>query len=214
MKKSMFTGIIEEVGVIRSLDRKGHSVALFVQADKVLKDMKAGDSINTNGVCLTVTSFTSDGFSSDVMPETYNRSGFSKIRIGERVNLERALRLGDRLGGHIVSGHIDGTGAVSRRWKDENAEWMTISADPGIMKYIVEKGSVALDGVSLTVVRIDVRSFDVSLVPFTQQETILHDKRAGNLVNIECDVVGKYIERLYVKEKGTITAEFLQQMGF
>jgi riboflavin synthase len=210
----MFTGIIEEIGIIQSLARKGHSIALTIQAGKVLSGLKAGDSINTNGVCLTVTSFSADGFSTDVMPETFSRSSFSKIRVGEKVNLERALRLGDRLGGHLVSGHIDGTGTVNRKWTDENAEWITISADPGILKYIVEKGSVALDGVSLTVAHADDRSFDVSLIPFTQHETILHDRTTGNLVNIECDVVGKYIEKLTRKENGTITANFLQEMGF
>ena len=210
----MFTGIIEEVGVVNSVKKLNHALVLTIAAVKVIRDLKAGDSINTNGVCLTVTSFSSKGFTVDVMPETYVRSGLSALAAGHKVNLERALKLTDRLGGHIVSGHIDGVGKLARIWKDENAVWFTITADPSILRYMVEKGSVALDGISLTVVRADHRSFDVSVIPHTQQETTLLAKTTGNIINIECDILGKYIEKLVHGEKDKLSIGFLKEMGF
>ena len=210
----MFTGIIEEVGVVKSVKKLNHASVLTIAATKVVSDLKAGDSINTNGVCLTVTSFSSQGFTVDVMPETYTRSGLSALAAGQKVNLERALRFTDRLGGHIVSGHIDGVGKIARTWKDENAAWFTIGADPSILRYIVEKGSVALDGISLTVVRVDHRSFDVSVIPHTQKETTLLTKTTGSILNIECDILGKYVEKLVHGEKNKLSVDFLKEMGF
>lgn len=210
----MFTGIIEEIGIIKSVKKQDRSSAVTISAVKVTADMKVGDSINTNGVCLTVTSFSSSWFMVDIMPETFNRSGLSMLVFGDKVNLERALRLSDRLGGHMVSGHIDGIGKISRIRKDENAVWLTVTADPGIMKYIVEKGSVALDGISLTIARVDGRSMDVSVIPHTLQETTIMGKTQGSPVNIECDMIGKYIEKLCHGGKDSISADFLKDMGF
>jgi len=210
----MFTGIIEEIGIVKSVRKLNHASVLTIAAGKVLGDMKVGDSINTNGVCLTVTSFSFEGFTVDVMPETFTRSGLSALAAGQKVNLERALRLADRLGGHIVSGHIDGVGKLARTWKDENAVWFTITADPSILRYIVEKGSVALDGISLTVVRADQRSFDVSVIPHTQHETTLLSKTTGSVLNIECDILGKYVEKLVHGEKDKLSVDFLKEMGF
>ena len=210
----MFTGIIEEIGIIKSISRQNHSSALTISARKVTDDLKVGDSINTNGVCLTVTSFSSEGFRVDVMPETYLQSNLSKLVSGEKVNLERALRLTDRIGGHIVSGHIYGVGKISRTWKDENAVWFTITADPAIMRFIIKKGSVALDGISLTVARVDERSMDVSIIPHTQYETTLLTKSPGSTLNVECDILGKYIEKLFLDRKDRISTDFLQKMGF
>jgi riboflavin synthase len=210
----MFTGIIEEIGVIKAVRKQNRSLGLTISARKVTTDLKVGDSINTEGVCLTVTSFSSVEFVVDVMPETYDKSGLSKLVSGDKVNLERALRLDDRFGGHIVSGHIDGVGKISRTWKDENAVWFTVTADPGILRYIVEKGSVALDGISLTVARVDGNSFNVSIIPHTQHETTLLSKKPGSLLNVECDILGKYIEKLLYKGNDKISLDFLQKMDF
>jgi riboflavin synthase len=210
----MFTGIIEEIGIVKTVKRQSHALELTVSAKKVLDDIKVGDSICVNGVCLTVKSFSASGFLADVMPETYQRSTLAKLVISDKVNLERALRLSDRMGGHIVTGHVDGIGKIMRTWKDENAVWFTIAADPGILRYVVEKGSVALEGISLTVADVDDRSFSVSIIPHTQMETTLLKKDTGNALNIECDLLGKYIEKLINRGKGNISVDFLQQMGF
>jgi riboflavin synthase len=210
----MFTGLIEEIGIIKSVRKQNRASAVTISARKVIADLKVGDSINTNGVCLTVTSFSPDGFLVDVMPETYLRSGLSGLVSGDKVNLERALRLTDRLGGHIVSGHIDGVGKIARTWKDENAVWFTVTTETGIMRYIIEKGSVAIDGISLTVARVDERSFDISIIPHTLQETTLLNKIPGNILNIECDILGKYIEKFSQGGKDRISIDFLQKMGF
>jgi riboflavin synthase len=150
----------------------------------------------------------------DVMPETMLRSTFGKLKPGSSVNLERALRLSDRLGGHIVNGHIDGTGILARIRKDENAVWLSIAAEEPILQYIVEKGSVAIDGISLTVVKVDRRAFEVSVIPYTQAETTVLTKKRGDVVNIECDIIGKYIEKLGSSGKGKIDIDFLAQNGF
>jgi riboflavin synthase len=210
----MFTGIIEEKGIIKSIKNAGRSARITVSANKVLEGLKVGDSINTDGVCLTVTDFSSSTFTVDVMPETMHRSTFTKLRSGSRVNLERALRLCDRLGGHIVSGHIDGTGMLDRIRKDENAVWISVKAEEPILKYIVEKGSVAIDGISLTVVKIDKKAFDVSIIPHTQSETTILSKRTGDSVNIECDILGKYIEKLSRINEGKVNLNFLAENGF
>ena len=210
----MFTGIIEEKGVIKSIRTEGRSSRIIITAVKVLGDLKTGDSVNTNGVCLTVTEFSPTSFTVDVMPETMLRSTIGKLKPGSHVNLERALLLSDRLGGHLVSGHIDGTGIISSIRKDENAVWLSITAEKPILHYIVGKGSVAVDGISLTVVNVDRHSFEVSVIPHTQAETTILTKKTGNAVNIECDIIGKYVEKLGSHGKEIIDIDFLAQNGF
>lgn len=210
----MFTGIIEEIGIIKSIRTVGRSARIVISASKVLESMKTGDSINTDGVCLTVTEFSPTTFTVDMMPETMLRSTFGKLKPGSSVNLERALRLSDRLGGHIVNGHIDGTGILARIRKDENAVWLSIAAGEPILMYIVEKGSVAIDGISLTIVKVNRQSFEVSVIPHTQAETTILTKKTGDAVNIECDIIGKYVEKLGSSGKGKIEIGFLAQNGF
>ncbi len=192
----MFTGIIEEIGRIRSIHRGVRSFTLAVDATEIMSDVKIGDSIATNGVCLTVTSITPDGFTADVMPETVNRTALSQLQTGSEVNLERALTLSSRLGGHIVSGHVDGTGYIASIRRDDNAMWITINCDSKLLRYITEKGSITIQGISLTVAQVFPDGFSVSLIPHTQQMTTLHSARRGDLVNLENDVIAKYTERL------------------
>lgn len=196
----MFTGIIEEVGHVKSLRRGARSFTLEVEASLVLEDTRVGDSIATNGVCLTVTSLTGHGFTADVMPETVMRTALGELIPGSPVNLERALSLQTRLGGHIVSGHVDGTGRISDRRQDDTALWLTVECDSSLLRYIIQKGSITIQGVSLTVARVDDRSFAVSLIPHTQAATTLHQAKVGDLVNLENDVIAKYVEKLLGKE--------------
>jgi riboflavin synthase len=212
----MFTGIIEEIGSIRHLQRGERSFRIRVDASAVLDGMKRGDSICTDGICLTVVSFDESGFTVDAMPETVSRTTLRDARPGTRVNLERALRLSDRLGGHLVSGHIDGTALLADRREDDNAIRLRFAADAALLRYIVEKGSVAVDGVSLTVAGVDPSSFTVSVIPLTQEETTLTGKRAGERVNIECDIIGKYTEKLLRSSgsEGRIDRNFLAEHGF
>jgi riboflavin synthase len=212
----MFTGIIEEIGTVKAIQHGSKSVCLTVWADKILEDLKIGDSINTNGVCLTVVSFNQGAFSADAMPETMRRSNLGSLNVGSKVNLERAMKLTDRLGGHIVSGHIDGTGTIRKTWEEDNAVWFTITADKTMLKYVTEKGSVALDGISLTVARVDDFSFDVSVIPHTFNVTTMMNKKTGDLVNVECDLIAKYLEKVAYsgREKGNITMEYLAEQGF
>ena len=191
----MFTGIIEEIGTIRGIKRGNRSVVLEVQAKKVLEDLHVGDSIATNGVCLTVISFANGSFCADVMPETLRRSSLGQLRPGSRVNLERAMAADGRFGGHIVSGHIDGTGKITEIKEDSLAIWYTIEASPEILRYIVEKGSVAIDGISLTVAKVTQTTFSVSTIPHTRKITTLGERKKGDMVNLENDIVGKYVEK-------------------
>ncbi|MBM7834802.1 riboflavin synthase [Clostridium sardiniense] len=217
----MFTGIIEEIGEIQSIKKGDKSSRLLIKANKVLKDTKIGDSISTNGVCLTVTSISSNSFEADVMAETLRKSNLGDLNKLNKVNLERALSIKSRLGGHIVSGHIDGVGKIVDFTKEDNAVWITIKAPIAILKYVVLKGSIAIDGVSLTVAYVDDEIFKVSIIPHTGEETILLNKKTGETVNLECDVIGKYVEKLLklddkkteVKEN-TITEDFLKNNGF
>lgn len=209
----MFTGIIEETGVIRAVQRGAKSAVLTVEAKKVLEDVHIGDSIATNGVCLTVTSVRGDCFTADVMNESLRRSSLGDLKPGSRVNLERAMAANGRFGGHIVSGHIDGTGTVVSVRRDDIAVWYTVCTTPQLMRYIVEKGSVAIDGISLTVAAVETDRFSVSVIPHTAQETTLSEKRPGATVNLENDVIGKYVEKLMQKDSG-ITLDFLAQNGF
>lgn len=215
----MFTGIVEEIGIIKGISRGAESASITIGARKILDDVKLGDSIATNGVCLTVTHFTKDSFTVDVMPETMRRSSLNNLSIGSRVNLERALRLSDRLGGHMVSGHIDGTGVIKEFKREDNAVWISIEADMEILKYIIHKGSIAIDGVSLTVAYVDNNMFKVSVIPHTGEETTLLSKKTGDKVNLECDLIGKYVEKLLgfsAKEesKSSLDLNFLSQHGF
>lgn len=214
----MFTGIIEEVGTVRTV-QKGSSSFIKIQASKVLEDVHIGDSIAVNGVCLTVTEFSGNVFRADVMNETLSRSSLGQLKNGSPVNLERAMAANGRFGGHIVSGHIDGTGTISGIENDGIAVWYTISAPPEIIRYIVEKGSIAIDGISLTVAKVTGSSFSVSIIPHTASQTILSTKKTGDIVNLENDIVGKYVEKLIAplndnKTKSNISREFLAKYGF
>lgn len=192
----MFTGIIEEKGSIKAIELSGVSGRLFIKAKKVLEGTKIGDSIAVNGVCLTVTTMTGDTFTADVMAETLRRSSLGQLKTGSPVNLERAMAADGRFGGHIVAGHIDDTGTVTKIAPEGNAVWITINTVPGVLKYIIEKGSITIDGVSLTVAYVDDTCFKVSVIPHTAKETNLLDKKVGDLVNLENDMVGKYVEKL------------------
>lgn len=215
----MFTGLIEEIGKIQSIIKGEKSARITIKAEKVLQEVRLGDSISTNGVCLTVTEFTSNSFSVDVMAETMRRSNLHMLSSGDEVNLERALKLGDRLGGHLVSGHIDGMGTITKYENEDNAVWVTIETSKEILKYIVQKGSISIDGISLTVASVGETAFKVSIIPHTKDITTLLRKKAGEVVNLECDMVGKYIEKLlYSKEQASIKSgidmNFLSENGF
>lgn len=203
----MFTGIVEEVGKVKSIQRGDKSSIFSISGSKVLKGTKIGDSIATNGLCLTVTKLTNDSFEADVMAESLNRSDMGRLSPGSLVNLERALSLETRLGGHIVSGHIDGTGQIREYRRDDNAVWITVDTKPELLRYIIEKGSIAIDGISLTVASVDERSFQVSIIPHTGEETGLLWKQPGDTVNLECDMIGKYVEKLLgLTQSNTATA--------
>lgn len=213
----MFTGIIEEIGTVAMIQRGQHSAALKIQAQTVLAGTKTGDSIAVNGVCLTVTELFSDSFKADVMHETLDRSALAKLVCGSRVNLERAMPADGRFGGHIVAGHVDGVGRITRIRRDDTAVWYTVEADSGVLRYVVEKGSVALDGISLTVADVTAKNFSISAIPHTVRQTVLHERREGDLVNVETDVVGKYIEKLMrttPQKESVITRAFLTEHGF
>lgn len=217
----MFTGIIEELGVIQEIKKGSKSSKLLIKANKVLESTKVGDSICTNGVCLTVTDLKINSFEADIMAETLRRSNLGDLKVGSKVNLERALSLQSRLGGHIVTGHIDGTGEVISLVKEDNATWVTIKTTNDILRYIVLKGSITIDGISLTVAYVDDKSFKVSIIPHTAQETTLLNKTNGDTVNLECDVISKYVEKLMglatmdkCNESESITEDFLKINGF
>ncbi len=218
----MFTGIIEELGIIRQVELRGNSGRIGVKAKRVLEGTKIGDSIAVDGICLTVTSLLPDGFLADVMAETFRRSGLGRKGAGETVNLERAMAADGRFGGHLVSGHIDGTGVIREYRREENAVWVTIETGQKILRLIVEKGSIAIDGISLTVAKVEEGRFGVSVIPHTGEETTLLRKKAGDVVNLENDIVGKYVERLFKaemvgkteEEKGSgLTIEMLAEYG-
>ncbi len=215
----MFTGLIEEIGVVKSIVKGSESAQITIDCKKVLEAVKEGDSISTNGVCLTVTKFNNHSFTVDVMPETMRSSNLGNLLSGSIVNLERALKLSDRLGGHIVSGHIDGVGTIKEFQEEDNATWITIKASKNILKYVIHKGSIAIDGTSLTIACVSDEEFKISIIPLTKTETNLLTKRVGDQVNIECDIIGKYVERLNaIKINGTdekiIDMNFLSEHGF
>lgn len=212
----MFTGIIEEIGKIQGIQRGVSSAVLSIQASEIMQDIHIGDSIAVNGVCLTASAISPNSFTADVMHETLNRSALGKLRAGSPVNLEHAMAANGRFGGHIISGHIDGTGTISEIHKDDNALWYTIKTSLQVLRYIIEKGSIAIDGISLTVARVYKDSFSVSIIPHTASLTTLFSRRVGDSVNLENDCIGKYVERLMAKESqnSNITAGFLAEHGF
>ncbi len=215
----MFTGIVEEVGKIQSVKTGTNSSVLTISGSVIFSDLHLGDSIAVNGVCLTASSFTMNSFTADVMHETLNRSSLGKLKSGSHVNLERAMPASGRFGGHMVSGHIDGTGQITSIKKEGKATWYTIKSDRSILKYIVEKGSVAIDGISLTVGKVSHDDFSVSIIPHTAKSTILSEKVVGDLVNLENDIIGKYIEKLLhqfdlPKVESGITREFMTKFGY
>ena len=221
----MFTGLVEEVGKLRRVGRQGEALVLDVEASLVLDGVKLGDSIAINGVCLTVTSFDRQSFTMDVTPQTFRHSNLKDLKPGDPVNLERAMAAGGRFGGHIVQGHADGTADIVSRKREENAVRFDFRlADPAFMRYIVPHGSVTIDGVSLTVARTDGETFGVSIIPHTLRETALQYKQAGASVNVECDILGKYVEHLLrcgpradadeAAGRGGLTAAFLTDNGF
>lgn len=215
----MFTGIIEEIGSIQGIQHGSQSAVLSIQCKKVLEGTQVGDSIAVNGVCLTVTELGKDGYHADVMAETLRRSSLGALRSGSRVNLERAMAADGRFGGHIVAGHIDGTGKIEKIRRDETAVWYRVSAEPEVLRYIVEKGSITIDGISLTVAAVSENDFQVSIIPHTQANTILADRVVGDIVNLETDIIGKYVEKLLTgskpeDKKSKITMEFLMENGF
>jgi len=207
------------VGRVRRVTAGGRAGQLSIRCARVLEGTKLGDSIAVNGVCLTVTALLPDGFTADVMPETLRRSGLGALRPGDGVNLERAMPADGRFGGHIVSGHIDGLGRITAFRREENAVWITVAASPSLLRLVVEKGSIAIDGVSLTVAAVGDGDFQVSVIPHTAKETVLLDKQTGDPVNLETDIVGKYVARLLgggaaaAPAKG-INLDFLAEHGF
>lgn len=217
----MFTGIIEEIGTVVNIITGSNSSRVTISGSVIFSDLKLGDSVATNGVCLTVSALTDRSFTADVMNETLKYTSLVGLANGTRVNLERAMAANGRFGGHIVSGHIDGTGTVREIKKDDNAQIYTIAAASNIVKYIVKKGSIAIDGISLTVTSVNDVSFSVSIIPHTLGETVLVDKKPGDIVNLEVDMLAKYIEKLMLgnvmnssPKESTITPEFLLKNGF
>lgn len=188
----MFTGIVEEIGAVKAMD----AGRLTIGASAVVSDVSVGDSIAVNGACLTVTEHDASSFAVDVVPETLRRTNLGALTSGSRVNLERSMPASGRFGGHMVQGHVDGTGVVSSISADGDALMMAFEASPWVMRYAVEKGFIAVDGTSLTIVHCDNFSFSVTLIPHTQANTVLGDKRVGDSVNLEADIVAKYVERL------------------
>lgn len=216
---ALFTGIVEELGTVSRIAMGAHSAVLTIEAKLILDDLKIGDSVAVNGICLTATSVGPKGFTADVMHETLNRSSLGGLRQGAHVNLERAMAAGGRFGGHIVSGHVDGTGRIRSVKKDDNAVWYTIEAGPEILRYVVEKGSITIDGISLTVASVSHDSFSISAIPHTVAVTLLKEKGVGDTVNLENDIIGKYVEKLLspaqeAKKKSSIDREFLAKYGF
>jgi riboflavin synthase len=222
----VFTGLIEETGIVRAIRRAGRSLHITVGARKVLEGIRIGDSIAVNGVCLTVVRFDEDAFTADVMPETFAKTNLRDLVPGDPVNLERTMALGDRFGGHIVQGHVDGTGTIAALDREEIAVWVTVSAPPEVLRYLVPKGSVAIDGISLTVVDVGETWFRVSLIPHTFAVTTMGRRAPGDRVNLEADILAKYVERLVTgrtapvsaspgtETRSGITPAFLREHGF
>lgn len=211
----MFTGIVEETGTVARIQRTGQSVRIVITAEKILEDIKPGDSIAVNGICLTAAAISGKTFTADVMHETLRRTSLADTKPGCLVNLERAMPADGRFGGHIVSGHIDGTGKILGIKKDSNAIWYTIGTKAEILDGIVEKGSIAVDGISLTVAAVNKNSFQVSVIPHTMANTILAVRKVQDIVNLENDCIGKYVKKYITQTSHSgITKEMLLQNGF
>ncbi|MGL4388505.1 MAG: riboflavin synthase [Brevinema sp.] len=214
----MFTGLIEEIGTIKNIQSSSTSAELTIICTTMFDDIDLGASIAVNGICLTVTHMTRDSFSVDVMPETMKISNLKHLKISDKVNLERALSLKKRLGGHFVSGHADGVGSIKSIQKNDNAFLIKINTDPSILKYIIHRGSITIDGISLTVCDLEEDDFSVSIIPHTFAYTTLNFKKVGDLVNLENDMIAKYIERLLTFDdqtsKKNLTIDFLKENGF
>ncbi len=206
------------MGTINNIERGRNSSRINVRASKVVEDARIGDSIAINGVCLTVTSYDAVHFAADVMAETLAKTNLNELNSGKRVNLERAVRLGDRMGGHLVQGHVDGIGTISEQQKLDIATLFSIKAPPEVLNYVVKKGSIAIDGISLTVVDVSADSFSVSLIPHTAAMTTLGFKKPGDTVNLETDIIGRYIEKLIrgsqEGNKSDLSLGFLAEHGF
>lgn len=215
----MFTGLIEDLGTVRSLQTGGGSGRITIATSLSMDEIALGDSIAVNGVCLTVVNYGSGQFSADVSAESLSRTVLGDLRPGQHVNLERALRLSDRLGGHLVSGHVDGLGVVTERYQDRNAVRFTVEVPAALQRYLVEKGSVAIDGISLTVNSVSAQGFSVAVIPHSLAKTTLQERRVGSTVNIETDLLGKYVERLLRPasergEEGALSLDMLAKNGF
>ena len=216
----MFTGLVEEVGTIKEIRPAGNAIHLKIASQHVLQDVQLGDSIAVNGICLTVTHFDAGTFTVDVVPETMRRTTLHELRAGSPVNLERAMAMGKRFGGHIVSGHVDGVGRIVSILDEDIAKVVRISAPEHVLRYVVEKGSITIDGVSLTVMDVDSESFRISVIPHTWMVTVLANRSNGSLVNLEADIIGKYVEKLLGphvpggQKSSNMSMEFLRQNGF
>lgn len=210
----MFTGIVEEVGHVTALRAKPQAMELTVACSLILDDVKRGDSISINGVCLTVSHFDQNSFTVDVIPETVKSSTMSELRTGSRVNLERAMPATGRFGGHFVSGHVDGVGVIRSVKKESNAVTKTIELDASLMKYMMHKGSISVDGTSLTVFSVDSKTVTISLIPTTREDSLLGEKGIGERVNIECDLLAKYTERIQQSNKPEMSRSWLAEQGF
>lgn len=217
----MFTGLIEEVGTVQEIRTSGKAIHMKLRAPSILADVALGDSIAVNGICLTVTHFDGGSFTVDVVPETMRRTTLHELSVGSPVNLERAMAMGKRFGGHIVSGHVDGIGRIVEILDEDIAKVVRVSAPPEVLRYLVEKGSITIDGVSLTVMDVAGDSFRISVIPHTWQVTVLRHRRVGSVVNLECDIIGKYVERLLMpyapggtKGKSNLTLDYLRDNGF
>jgi riboflavin synthase len=217
----MFTGIIEEIGKIGSIRRTSDAFEMVIEAEQILKDVNLGDSISVNGVCLTVTSFTNKMFSVDIMPETVHSTSLKDLKVGSNANLELAMVANGRFGGHFVSGHVDGVGEIINKVPKHNAVYYNIMVPDELARYLVHKGSIAVDGTSLTIFEVGDNVFTISLIPHTMKETVLGSKNRGDIVNIECDMLVKYMERLInktenraSKNKSSFSASFLEENGF
>ncbi|WP_277584241.1 riboflavin synthase [Psychrobacillus antarcticus] len=211
----MFTGIVEELGTIKNVQKSASSMQLVIRAQRILEDIKLGDSISVNGVCLTVIAFSQSEFTADVMPETFHATTTKLLNSGSAVNLERAMAANGRFGGHFVSGHVDGVGTILKKRPTANAVYIDIKIPEEVSNYCIPKGSITIDGTSLTIFEISKSVLTVSLIPHTNQETVLGQKNERELVNLECDMLGKYVQQYVTnKKESTITQDFLQQNGF
>lgn len=219
----MFTGLVEEIGKIIKITKGRNSYQFSIQAEKVLSDIKLGDSVATNGACLTVVERTNSSFTVDIMAETVKRTNFGKMKLGDTVNLERAMLLSDRLGGHLVSGHIDGIGKISNIKKEDIANIISVEAPKDLLYQMLNKGSITIDGISLTILSVNEKDFQVSIIPHTAQETTLIKKKTGDFVNLETDMIGKYVlrflkpgkkENLTQAKASKLSMDFLAENGY